>query len=113
MAEYESRKIESLRTEPKPRCSSRMLSLRLGPWFAPGSLLPFGRWSEPRISTVLPVSRLPPGLSACFAESGSLGAVCALTRKTTTVSRSQPSAANASHFSTRLPVTRRGALRSP
>src|SRR5436305_4904048 len=90
-----------------------MLSERLGPWFAPGSLLPFGRWSEPRISTVLPVIRLPPPVRASFAESGSLGAVCALTKKTTKDSRNQPSAANASHFSTRLAVVFRGAVRSP
>src|SRR3954471_12506406 len=90
-----------------------MLSERLGPAFAPGSLVPFGRWSEPRISTVLPVSRLPPPDSACLAESGSLGAVWALTKKITTESSSQPSAAYAIQRSTRPRIARRGVVLRP
>src|SRR3982750_2497372 len=44
-----SRRIDSLRTLPAPTCSSRMLSERDGPdVLAPGSFVPFGRWSEPR-----------------------------------------------------------------
>src|SRR3954454_1792358 len=90
-----------------------MLSERLGPALAPGSFVPFGRWSEPRISTVLPVSRLPPPERACLAESGSLGAVWELTKKVTIETSSHPSAAYAIQRITRPRVRRPGFVRSP
>src|SRR4051794_33471939 len=67
-----------------------MLSERDGPdVLAPGSFVPFGRWSEPTTRMLLPVSTAPPGESASFVLCETPGAVCALMKKETIATRIQ------------------------
>ena len=79
-----------------------MLSAREGPLFALCCTCQrFGRWSDPMMRTLLPVARLPPLESAFSALVDTLGAVSALTKKTTTESRIQAPMTIAAHLRTR------------
>src|SRR3954469_16634927 len=82
-----------------------MLSERDGPdVLAPGSFVPFGRWSEPRTRTLVPVSTAPPGDSAFFVFSDTPGEVCALMKNDTIATRIQATIAIATHLRTRRHV---------
>src|SRR3954453_892729 len=105
MSTWVSRRIDSLRTLPKPTCSSMMLSERDGPEvLAPGSFDPFGRVSEPSTRTLLPVRTAPPGDSASFVLCDTPGEVCALMKNDTIATRIQATTASANHLSTRRQV---------
>src|SRR4051794_19387012 len=78
-----------------------MLSERDGPEvLAPGSFVPFGRWSEPSTSTVLPVRTAPPGDSASFVLCETPGDVWALTKNAMMATRIHATIAIATHLST-------------
>src|SRR3954454_4514110 len=97
-----SRGIDSLRTVPKPTCITMMLSERDGPdVLAPGSFVPFGRWSEPSTRMLLPVRTEPPPDSAFLVASETPGAVWALTKNETIATRIQAQLAIATHLATR------------
>src|SRR5437763_14441542 len=98
-----SRGIESLDECPPPVRISMIESLRLGPELdAPGSLDPFGRWSEPSTSVVVGEnSPGPPLSSAAFALFDAwLPWTNELTRKSTAESTTQPTNAIALHAAT-------------
>src|SRR3954447_3684460 len=69
MLACESRRIDTLRTEPKATCMRIIESDRAGPP-APGSLLSGGRASEPSTRMLLPVKSEPLLVSAASAVAG-------------------------------------------
>ena len=66
MSTIVSRGIDSLALWPPPVRMSRIESLRLGPdVLAPGSLVAFVRWSEPRTSVVCGLTIPTPPSASC------------------------------------------------
>src|SRR3954447_17363715 len=111
-----SRGIESFALWPPPTRRRRIESERLGPEvLAPPSLLPLGRWSEPRTRIVVAVNGgWPCPASAAFVASSTLELwICAEIRKTTSESASQPTIASATHLSARFHVIRLGGPSGP
>src|SRR3954452_14013875 len=100
MLACESRRIDTLRTEPKATCMRMIESERAGPP-APGSLLSGGRASEPSTRMLLPVKSDPPGERAASAVSDECSASWAETMNTRNENNTQPSAATTTHLMTR------------
>src|SRR3954471_13520640 len=99
-----SRGIERRPACPPPMRMSRIESERLGPLvLAPPSLVPLGRWSEPRTRTVVALNGGVPFPASAFLAAWSTWElwICAETRKRTSESASQAPTAIASHLRTR------------